>query len=194
MSEEKIRSVDKATLELLDKAEKENITTAFSRAERLKPCPIGVEESCCKICAMGPCRMPRSKKGERKEADGRLRRHHRHGRGEELRPQDSRGRRVPLRPCPGGRGDLPEGGQGRGPGVCHQGRDKAPGSGPRLRRPHRRERLERDRHRGRGKGARPSSAGSTERLPTSRRRPSKGRRSGGSTASSPGASTGKWWR
>jgi carbon-monoxide dehydrogenase catalytic subunit len=70
MSEEKIRSVDKATLELLDKAEKENISTAFSRSDDLKPCPIGVEESCCKICAMGPCRMPRSKKGDEKKRMG----------------------------------------------------------------------------------------------------------------------------
>ena len=70
MSEEKVRSVDKATLELLDKAEREKISTAFTRAEDLKPCPIGVEESCCKICAMGPCRMPRSKKGEEKKRTG----------------------------------------------------------------------------------------------------------------------------
>ena len=70
MSEEKIRSVDKATIELLDKAEKEKISTAFFRAEELKPCPIGVEESCCKICAMGPCRMPRPKKGDEKKRTG----------------------------------------------------------------------------------------------------------------------------
>ena len=71
MSEEKLKSVDPATVELIEKAEKENISTAFSRADTIKPCPIGVEESCCKICAMGPCRMPRSKKGgEEKERVG----------------------------------------------------------------------------------------------------------------------------
>ena len=71
MAEEKVRSVDKATIELLEKAEKEKISTAFFRAEALKPCPIGVEESCCKICAMGPCRMPKSKKaGEEKDRMG----------------------------------------------------------------------------------------------------------------------------
>ncbi len=70
MSDEKIRSVDPATIELLDKAEKENVSTAFFRADAMKPCPIGVEESCCKICSMGPCRMPRSKKGEEKERTG----------------------------------------------------------------------------------------------------------------------------
>ena len=70
MSEEKIRSIDKATIELLDKAEREKISTAFFRAEDLKPCPIGVEESCCKICAMGPCRMPKPKKDDGKKRMG----------------------------------------------------------------------------------------------------------------------------
>lgn len=71
MPDEKVRSVDQATVELIGKAEKENVSTAFFRAEAMKPCPIGVEESCCKICSMGPCRMPRSKKGgEEKERVG----------------------------------------------------------------------------------------------------------------------------
>jgi anaerobic carbon-monoxide dehydrogenase catalytic subunit len=71
MSDEKVRSVDLATTELLDKAQKENVSTAFFRADTMKPCPIGVEESCCKICSMGPCRMPRPKKGgEEKERTG----------------------------------------------------------------------------------------------------------------------------
>jgi anaerobic carbon-monoxide dehydrogenase catalytic subunit len=71
MSDEKVRSVDLATIELLDKAQKENVSTAFFRADTMKPCPIGVEESCCKICSMGPCRMPRPKKGgEEKERMG----------------------------------------------------------------------------------------------------------------------------
>jgi anaerobic carbon-monoxide dehydrogenase catalytic subunit len=70
MADEKVRSIDAATLELLDKAKKENIITVFDRADNLKPCPIGIEESCCKVCAMGPCRLPRSKKGEEKERVG----------------------------------------------------------------------------------------------------------------------------
>ena len=70
MSDNKLRSIDGATVELLDKAQKENISTVFARADEIKPCPIGVEESCCKICAMGPCRMPRSKKGEEKVRHG----------------------------------------------------------------------------------------------------------------------------
>jgi anaerobic carbon-monoxide dehydrogenase catalytic subunit len=70
MSEDKLRSIDDATVQLLEKAQKENISTVFSRADEMKPCPIGVEESCCKICAMGPCRMPRSKKDDQKERKG----------------------------------------------------------------------------------------------------------------------------
>ena len=70
MADEKVRSIDKATLELLEKAKKENILTVFDRADAMKPCPIGVEESCCKVCGMGPCRLPRPKKGEEKERVG----------------------------------------------------------------------------------------------------------------------------
>ncbi len=70
MGEEKTRSIDKATVQILEKADKEQISTVFSRADEIKPCPIGVEESCCKICAMGPCRLPRSKKGEEKARRG----------------------------------------------------------------------------------------------------------------------------
>lgn len=70
MSEDKLRSIDGATVELLEKARKENISTVFTRADEIKPCPIGIEESCCKICAMGPCRLPRSKKDVAKERKG----------------------------------------------------------------------------------------------------------------------------
>ena len=44
MSDAKLRSVDPATVELLEKAEKDNVSTAFFRADTMKPCPIGVEE------------------------------------------------------------------------------------------------------------------------------------------------------
>jgi carbon-monoxide dehydrogenase catalytic subunit len=66
MPEEKERSIDGATIELIGKAEREHISTVFSRADAMKPCPIGVEESCCKVCGMGPCRLPRSRKDEEK--------------------------------------------------------------------------------------------------------------------------------
>ncbi|MDP2937534.1 MAG: anaerobic carbon-monoxide dehydrogenase catalytic subunit [Dehalococcoidia bacterium] len=51
------KSIDPAALEMLEVAEKEGISTAFSRVDRLKPCPIGRHGNCCSICFMGPCRM-----------------------------------------------------------------------------------------------------------------------------------------
>jgi carbon-monoxide dehydrogenase catalytic subunit len=55
------RSIDYATIEMLDKAETDGVGTAFGRAAAMKPCPIGGEGSCCKMCAMGPCRLPSAK-------------------------------------------------------------------------------------------------------------------------------------
>ena len=66
---ESIRSVDPATLKMLEKAKADKVSTAFDRAEVMKPCPIGAEGSCCKNCAMGPCRVPASKKKGETEAE-----------------------------------------------------------------------------------------------------------------------------
>ncbi len=54
------KSVCSATLELLEKTQAEDLSTAFSRADKLKPCNIGGEGVCCKMCAMGPCRLPKA--------------------------------------------------------------------------------------------------------------------------------------
>jgi carbon-monoxide dehydrogenase catalytic subunit len=56
--EKKQKSIDAATLEMLDKAAKDQVNTVFDRAEKMAPCPIGAEGSCCSNCAMGPCRIP----------------------------------------------------------------------------------------------------------------------------------------
>ena len=66
---EGIKSVDPATLKMLEKAKADQVSTAFDRAEAMKPCPIGAEGSCCKNCAMGPCRVPASKKKGETEAE-----------------------------------------------------------------------------------------------------------------------------
>src|SRR5512143_3409094 len=68
MSEEKkekrkASSIDPCAVDLLAYAEQCNIETAFSRADTVKPCPIGAEGACCKICSMGPCRL-KSREGE----------------------------------------------------------------------------------------------------------------------------------
>ena len=55
---DEIKSIDPATLEMLEKAVQDGVSTAFDRAERMSPCPIGADGNCCAVCAMGPCRVP----------------------------------------------------------------------------------------------------------------------------------------
>ena len=55
-------SIDPTVGELLEKAHKDGVSTVFDRAEKIKPCPIGSEGACCRICAMGPCRLPSIKR------------------------------------------------------------------------------------------------------------------------------------
>ena len=58
------KSIDKASLELIDKARVDQVNLAFDRAAQMKPCPIGAVGSCCKNCGMGPCRVPLPKSKE----------------------------------------------------------------------------------------------------------------------------------
>ncbi|MBI2869828.1 MAG: anaerobic carbon-monoxide dehydrogenase catalytic subunit [Chloroflexi bacterium] len=72
MSEE-LKSVDQATLEMLEKAAQDGARTVFDRAAVTKPCPIGQDGNCCSLCAMGPCRvMP--PRGRTETAEERRRR------------------------------------------------------------------------------------------------------------------------
>ena len=57
MAKAKGKSIDNATIKMLEKAEKEKVYTAFDRAEVIQPCPVGMVGSCCKHCSMGPCRV-----------------------------------------------------------------------------------------------------------------------------------------
>ena len=57
-------SIDVAAQELIKKAQAEGVETIFDRAKTMKPCPIGAEGACCRICAQGPCRVPPPKKKE----------------------------------------------------------------------------------------------------------------------------------
>jgi carbon-monoxide dehydrogenase catalytic subunit len=52
-----LKSIDPAAIEMLEVAQAAGHETAFERAERVKPCPIGEDGACCKICSMGPCRL-----------------------------------------------------------------------------------------------------------------------------------------
>jgi len=51
------QSIDPAAIQMLSLADEMDVSTAFSRADEMKPCPIGADSMCCKICAMGPCRL-----------------------------------------------------------------------------------------------------------------------------------------
>ena len=58
MADAESKSIDKASIKMIDKAASDGVNTAFDRAETMKPCPIGAVGSCCKHCGMGPCRVP----------------------------------------------------------------------------------------------------------------------------------------
>jgi carbon-monoxide dehydrogenase catalytic subunit len=51
------KSLDPAAQEMLIRADQLGLTTAFSRADHMAPCPIGAKGMCCQICFMGPCRL-----------------------------------------------------------------------------------------------------------------------------------------
>ena len=74
MPEKKKKSIDQATLEMLDKASEDSCSTVFDRAEQNMPCPIGAEGSCCKNCSMGPCRVSLAVGDEEDSATKSLRR------------------------------------------------------------------------------------------------------------------------
>jgi carbon-monoxide dehydrogenase catalytic subunit len=57
-------SMDPAAHALILKAQAEGVETIWDRAAAMKPCPIGIEGACCRICAQGPCRVPPPKKKE----------------------------------------------------------------------------------------------------------------------------------
>lgn len=56
-------SIDKATQDMIVRAQKMGVETIFDRAESMKPCNIGAQGTCCKNCSMGPCRLPLPKGG-----------------------------------------------------------------------------------------------------------------------------------
>jgi len=58
MADAETKSIDKASIKMIEKAANDGVNTVFDRAETMKPCPIGMVGSCCKHCGMGPCRVP----------------------------------------------------------------------------------------------------------------------------------------
>ncbi len=56
-------SIDEATQKMIVRAQELGVETVFDRAVTMKPCNIGMQGTCCKNCAMGPCRLPLPKAG-----------------------------------------------------------------------------------------------------------------------------------
>jgi ATPase subunit of ABC transporter with duplicated ATPase domains len=52
---------DSESVKMLNLARETGRSTIFDRAIKMKPCNIGAEGICCKICAQGPCRLPLTK-------------------------------------------------------------------------------------------------------------------------------------
>ncbi len=50
-------TICESTAEMLAKGREDGVSTAFDRADEMKPCPIGAQNACCKHCFMGPCRL-----------------------------------------------------------------------------------------------------------------------------------------
>jgi len=73
MAENEAKSIDEGTVELIEKAAKDGVETAFDRAETMKPCPIGAVGSCCSNCGQGPCRVPLPK-GKEETPEEKLKR------------------------------------------------------------------------------------------------------------------------
>ncbi len=56
-------TADPSCVEMIKRAREMEIDTIFDRAEKMKPCSIGVQGTCCKNCSQGPCRLPLPKGG-----------------------------------------------------------------------------------------------------------------------------------
>lgn len=53
----KLQTIDPAAEQMLKRAATLGYGTAFSRAAKMQPCPIGESGACCSVCDMGPCRL-----------------------------------------------------------------------------------------------------------------------------------------
>jgi carbon-monoxide dehydrogenase catalytic subunit len=56
-------TIDVASQQMIRRAQELGVETIFDRAVTMKPCNIGIQGTCCKNCAMGPCRLPLPKGG-----------------------------------------------------------------------------------------------------------------------------------
>ena len=60
-----VKSIDPASLDIIDKAASDSTRLVWERLAHQSPqCSWGVDGTCCKVCAMGPCRIKKVKEGE----------------------------------------------------------------------------------------------------------------------------------
>ncbi len=65
MPDEKVKTRDDASRQLLDKAKSDGVDTAWDRYEKMTPqCRFGTSGICCRNCFMGPCRVLEGKPGK----------------------------------------------------------------------------------------------------------------------------------
>ncbi|MFC1485685.1 anaerobic carbon-monoxide dehydrogenase catalytic subunit [Candidatus Latescibacterota bacterium] len=64
MNEENRKSIDPASIELIEVASQANLETVWDRKKKQQPhCGFGLSGICCRLCTMGPCRI--TKKADR---------------------------------------------------------------------------------------------------------------------------------
>ena len=56
-------AIDVASQQMIERSREMGVETIFDRAQTMKACNIGVQGTCCKNCAQGPCRLPLPKGG-----------------------------------------------------------------------------------------------------------------------------------
>ena len=58
MADDNRKSIDPATLKLIELAENEDLEIVWDREKKMQPqCGFGSLGICCRICSMGPCRI-----------------------------------------------------------------------------------------------------------------------------------------
>ncbi|MFH1887083.1 MAG: anaerobic carbon-monoxide dehydrogenase catalytic subunit [Pseudomonadota bacterium] len=50
-------TICEATAQMIERARRDGVETTWDRADNMKPCPIGAQSACCRMCSMGPCRV-----------------------------------------------------------------------------------------------------------------------------------------
>ena len=54
-----IKVASEVSQQVIEWAEEHKMETCIDRAAKLKPCPLGEEGACCKVCHMGPVQICR---------------------------------------------------------------------------------------------------------------------------------------